>query len=108
MNEEVLKKLESEFERQRAISASYSKNREVAEWVLLLAREYRRSKKLVETYLQKTADGFYVNECEVLFCPKCKNLVTVRPTCAYCTCCSNPDDEGASLPLLFSECLGKV
>lgn len=63
----------------------------------------------LESYLEKTADGKLIEECENLYCPHCGEIVEELPALAYCRKCVNPDDgewpHQSPLPLSYGSCL---
>lgn len=64
--------------------------------------------KVLESYLDKTADGALLAEVEKLYCPRCKNEVEIRYDMAYCWRCPNEDNfNEIPLPLLLGSCLAK-
>jgi hypothetical protein len=76
-----------------------------------LDEELERYKKLAEDHLDKTADGFFVCECNELYCPNCREAVRQFPGLCYCDYCGNPDDGAwphkPPLPLSYTSTLAK-
>ena len=64
----------------------------------------------LESYLEKTADGVVIQECDVLYCPKCNQVIpdyNQDHWLAYCWNCENRDTGDIPLPLLYGSCLSK-
>lgn len=54
----------------------------------------RSERDRLDSYLDHTADGKLVCECEKFFCPRCAGELRVVIDIAYCDDCPNPDDYG--------------
>jgi predicted amidophosphoribosyltransferase len=63
---------------------------------------------VLESFLDHTADGALVVECEHLYCPKCNREVEQTSSVGLCWNCLNPDSyNDIPLPLSYSACLSR-
>ena len=91
--------LVSKLRRWAAIAENHYSGTAPVDYVLLREaadeiERLRAERDRLDSYLDHTADGKLVCECEKFFCPRCAGELRVVIDIAYCDDCPNPDDYG--------------